>query len=127
MKKLAIALGFVLLFAPTMMASEELSGQWSGSFIMTGPNGETKDDTAYMELKQTGTELSGTAGPNPDKQWAIQKGKVEGIKVTFEVQTDVPVLKFDLTLAGGHLKGEAKGEFDGRTIKAAVDLQRKPD
>jgi hypothetical protein len=65
--------------------------------------------------------------PDADEQWAIQKGKVKGNRVTFEVHTDFPVLKFDLTLAGGHLKGEARGEFDGRTIKAAVDLQRKTD
>jgi hypothetical protein len=36
-------------------------------------------------------ELAGTAGKNPDKQWTIQKGKVEENKVTFEVQIDNPL------------------------------------
>jgi len=127
MKKLVCALGFVLLLVPMLVASEDLTGKWAGSFIITNSDGETKDAVAYMVLKQTGSELTGTAGENPDKQWAIQKGKVEGNKVTFEVQSDEPLIKFELTLVGGHLKGEAKAEHQGRSMKVAVDLQRKAE
>jgi len=132
MKRLVSILSIVTLLASALMAApktlpktaEDLTGQWSGSFIIT-MDGETKDDAAYMVLKQTGTELTGTAGPNADQQWKIEKGKVEGNKVTFEVVADGPTLKFELTLAEGHLKGDAKAEFDGKTLKAAVDVQRK--
>jgi len=120
----------VVLLTSALMASskapEDLTGKWSGSFVIT-MDGETRDDAAYMDLKQSGTELTGTAGPNADQQWTIQKGKVEGNKATFEVQTDAPLIKFELTLADGHLKGEAKAEHEGRTMKAAVDLQRKKE
>ena len=80
-----------------------------------------------MDLKQKESEITGTAGENPDRQWAIQKGKVEGNKVTFEVQTEGPLIKFELTLVGGHLKGEAKAEHEGKSMKAAVDLQRQKE
>lgn len=126
MKKIACVAGLVLLLATVLMAADDLTGKWSGSFNIT-MEGETKADQILMVLKQNGAELTGTAGPNADQQWPIQKGKVEGSKVTFEVQADVPLVKFDLTLADGHLKGEAKAEFEGRTMKAAVDAQRKTE
>ncbi|MBK9316926.1 MAG: hypothetical protein IPM55_22170 [Acidobacteria bacterium] len=80
-----------------------------------------------MVLKQNGTELTGTAGPNSGQQWEILKGKIEGNKVTFEVQTDQPLIKFELMLIDGHLKGQAKAEHEGMTMGAEVDLQRKAD
>src|SRR2546421_11923519 len=118
MKRLVSIISIVVLLASALMAAEDLTGKWTGSFIIS-MDGETKDDVAYMVLKQSGTELTGTAGPGADQQWPLQKGKVDGNKVTFEVQTDGPLLKFELTLADGHLKGDAKAEHDGHTMKAA--------
>src|SRR5437870_3244902 len=123
MKNLIGAVCAVLLFLSVALASD-LTGKWSGSFLITRPDGETKDSQAVLELKQNGTELTGTAGPSSDKQWAIQKVKVEGDKLTFEVQSDGPLIKFELTLSNDHLKGEAKAEQEGQTMKATVDLQR---
>jgi hypothetical protein len=118
---------FVLLLAPVLLAADDITGKWSGSFVITFPDGETKDSMAFMDLKQNGVGLTGTAGEGPDKQWAIQKGKVDGNKITFEVQTDEPLVKFELTLIDGHLKGEAKAEHEGKSMKAAVDLQRQKE
>ena len=116
-----------LLLAPSLMAAEDLTGKWSGSFVITFSDGETKDSTAFMDLKQKEAEITGTAGENPERQWSIQKGKVEGNKITFEVQTEGPLIKFELALVGGHLKGEAKAEHEGRSMKAAIDLQRQKE
>ena len=124
MKKL-MSVVCVVFFLFSVAVASDLTGKWSGSFLMTRPDGETKDSQVSLELKQNGTELTGTAGPNPEKQWAIQKGKVDGNKITFEVQTDEPLVKFELTLVDGHLKGEAKAEHEGKSMKAAVDLQRQ--
>jgi len=117
--------GGVLFLAPSLMAAEDLTGKWSGSFVIAFSDGGSKDSTAFMDLKQKEAEITGTAGENPDRQWTIQKGKVEGNKVTFEVQTEGPLIKFELTLVGGHLKGEAKAEHEGKSMKAAVDVQRQ--
>jgi hypothetical protein len=119
--------GGVLFLAPALMAAEDLTGKWSGSFVITSSDGETKDAKAFMDLKQKGSEITGTAGESPNQQWAVQKGRVEGNKVTFEVQTEGPLVKFELTLVDGHLKGEAKAEHEGLSMKAAVDLQRQKE
>lgn len=126
MKRLLSALSLILIFSPALLAAGDLTGTWSGSFNTT-MNGETKEDTAYMVLKQNGTELTGTAGPHSGQQWEILKGKIEGNKLTFEVQTDQPLIKFELMLVDGHLKGQAKAEHEGMTMSAEVDLQRKTD
>jgi hypothetical protein len=119
--------GGVLFLAPYLMAAEDLTGKWSGSFVITFSDGDTKDSTAFMDLKHKEAEITGTAGENPERQWEIHKGKVEGNKITFEVQTEGPLIKFELTLVDGHLKGEAKAEHEGRSMKAAIDLQRQKE
>ncbi|MGE0102166.1 MAG: hypothetical protein AB7H86_01780 [Blastocatellales bacterium] len=126
MKRLVIVLSLMLMIAPSLFAAEDLSGTWSGSFNIT-MNGETREDSAYVVLKQNGSELTGTAGPNSDQQWQILKGKVEGNKVTFEVQTDQPLIKFDLMMVDGRLKGRANAELQGTALSAEVDLQRKTE
>jgi hypothetical protein len=127
MKKLTGIFLLSLVLATLLFAAEDITGNWSGSFVITSPDGDVKDTTAHLVLKQNGAELTGTAGPNPDKQWTILKGKIEGNKLTFEVQTDEPLIKFELTLIDGHLKGEAKGEHDGKSIKVSLDLKRKTE
>lgn len=126
MKRLSIALSLMLIFSPTLLAAEDLTGTWSGSFNIT-MNGETREDSAYMVLKQNGSELTGTAGPNSSQQWQIIKGKVEGNKVTFEVQTDQPLIRFELMMVDGRLKGQANAELQGTALSAEVDLQRKTE
>ncbi len=123
MKRIAIVVSFVLLLASLAMASD-LTGKWSGSFLISGSDGETKESTVFMDLKQNGTELTGTAGPGAEKQWAILKGKVEGSKITFEVQSDEVLIKFEIALVDGHLKGGANAEREGKTMKAVLELQR---
>lgn len=127
MKTAFRVIGFTLVLVTALFAAaDNVTGKWTGSFVIT-MDGETREDRAYLDLKQTGMELTGTGGPNTDQQWPIQNGKVEGDKLTFEVKSDGPLIKFNLTLADGHLKGEAKAEHEGRSMKAAVDLQRKTE
>src|SRR5437763_498571 len=90
MKKLAY-----LLFAALALSAADASvaGQWSGNVTMTRPGGETRDQPVVFTLKQSGAEVTGSVGGG-EQQFPIQKGKVEGDKVTLEVQTDGPVAKF---------------------------------
>ena len=125
----------VLLVVPTLFAAENLTGKWSGSFIVS-MNGLVENESAYMELKQAGKELTGTAGPSVDRQWPILKGTVlvsgqapkETTKVSFEVQAAGdgagPMLHFELELVDGHLKGNAKAEQNGMAMTAVLDLTR---
>ena len=87
---------FVLAaFAGLAFADGNVTGKWTGSFNMTGPNGETKETTALLLLNQSGTDITGTVGPNEDERITIQKGKIEGDKITLEAEQDGRTIKFD--------------------------------
>ena len=121
--KIFVCLCIVLLAALTASAAD-ISGKWSGSFTMTGPGGETGQNTAFVVFQQKGTELTGSGGPDETLQWPILKGKVEGNRITFEVQSDGPLYKVDVMLAGDHIKGDVTVVQDGQTAKAQVNLTR---
>jgi hypothetical protein len=112
-------------FALSAAADTDVTGKWSGSFIITGPDGQTKDDTAYLVLKQNGTEITGTAGPNEDKQLTITKGRIDGNKISFEVEDEGHSVKVELALVADHITGDATMTGDnGETTKAKVDVTR---
>lgn len=133
MKRFAPVLMLLLLLSPTLFAAEDVTGKWGGTFVITIDNNPPKDDTAHLVFKQTGTTLTGTAGPNENEQMAIANGKVETVKkdgkdvtnVTFDVtEGDGPAIHFVLTLVDGHLKGKAQAEMDGRKLSAVLDVTR---
>jgi len=103
----------------------DVTGKWSGSFDITTPDGETKSDSAFLNLKQDGNKITGTAGPNEDHQMDIKTGKIDGSKIALEVVLeDGNVLTFDLAIVEDHIKGTAKGEMDGEKKTAKVDVTR---
>jgi len=56
--------------------------------------------------------LSGTAGPSETEQVEILNGRIDGLKILLEAPHDPggPIIKFDLRLADGHMKGDAAME-----------------
>lgn len=110
--------------ALTAMADTNITGTWSGSFNVTGPNGETQDGGAYLVLKQNGGEITGTAGPTEEQQFPITKGKIEGAKITLEVDHEGNAIKLDLVLADDRITGEANLSAEGQNLKAKVDVTR---
>jgi len=122
MRKLMLC---VLMSAFALHAAE-LTGKWSGSFDITNEQGETKADTAYMDLKESGGSVTGTAGPNEDKQFSLRKGKLDGQKLTFEVvMDDGGVLAFELSFDGTSIQGSCTGTGDGgEKLSAKVNLKR---
>jgi hypothetical protein len=115
-----------LLFSALALGAAELTGNWSGSFDITNSGGETEADAVYMTLKQNGGEVTGTAGPKSEKQWTIQKGKLDGQKLTFEVaMEDGGLLVFDLTFDGSNIEGDVKGTgSSGEQLSAKTKLKR---
>ena len=116
------------LFLATVLAlaahAADVSGTWNGSLKITGPDGQMQDDTIHMVLKQDGAKLTGTAGPNANEQLPIQKGTVEGNKVTMEVAVGEGSFKFDVALEGEHLKGDVVLSVGGQSMKAKMDATR---
>lgn len=123
MTRLATLAVFLVSFV-SVSAAQDFAGKWSGSFVITRPDGTPENEQIYLDIKQTGTEVSGTAGPNVEKQWPL-KGKVESGKLMFEVQSDGPlIIRFTLAIVDGHLKGEAAAEQQGQKLSAKVDAER---
>ena len=112
------------VFALAAAPDTNVTGTWSGSFNMTDSDGGTKDGTALLVLKQTGTEITGTVGPSEGEQHAITKGKIEGDKITLESADGPVVIKFDLALAGNRITGDVNAAGEGRTMKAKIDVTR---
>ena len=120
MKTLACLL---LLTAAITAADVNFTGKWSGTATMTA-GGDSREGTALLVLKQDGTTLTGTAGPDEQRSQPIQNGKVDGTRITFEIQTADKPVAFTLTLENDHLKGTGAGSPNGQEIKVQLDLTK---
>ena len=119
MKKIALTI-LVLALAMTAMAADA-TGDWSGSFTPEGMD----TGTAYLKLKQSGTALTGTAGPDANQQWPITNGKVDGNTLTGVTTSPEGVAyKFTLTLDGDRITGNIDVSAGGQSIKAKLDVKR---
>ena len=128
MKTLAAILLVALALVPAAVAAQatDLTGNWNATFTRTAPNGQTQSITFTFHFTQKGKVLSGTIGPEPERQWKVEKGVVDGAKVTFVVQQpEGPTRRsFTLTHAKGRLTGNQKLEFQGQTADVTVDAER---
>jgi hypothetical protein len=79
----------------------------------------------YMVLTQNGSDLTGTIGPDQQQQSQITKGKLEGDRITFESQTEGPLMRFELRLEDDHIRGEGTGDQQGTKIRAKIELARQ--
>jgi hypothetical protein len=116
-----------LMLVPAAVAAQatDLSGNWNATFTRTAPTGQTQQITFTFHFTQKGKTLTGTIGPEPTRQWKVEKGVVDGTKVNFQVQQpDGPLRTFALTLAKGRLQGMQKLEFNGQTAEVTVDAER---
>ena len=127
-KMLALPIA-LLVTASTLSAFQakpvDITGKWSGTF--TRSTGQQAG--AYLDLKQKGAELTGTAGPRPEEQLTISKGKVTTVKgvtsVTFEAtEPNGNLIKFDLKLVEERLKGAVVTEVNGEKREATLDVGR---
>ena len=75
-------------------------------------------------LKQSGNGLTGTAGPSEEKQFPIQNGKIDGDKVTFDIDAGGPTMHFELLATEKRLSGSVHAEHEGETRNAKLDVTR---
>ena len=122
---LAIAAALVLLPTLTAAQATDLTGQWLATFVRTATDGRTQSITFDFHFTQKGKVLTGTVGPTAERQWKIDKGVVDGAKVTFQAQQiDGPLRLYTLTLEKDHLKGMQKLMFEGQEAETTVDAVR---
>ena len=120
MRRIVFLVAVAALWAG-VAAGADVSGKWSGSFKMTAPDGQTREGTAVLILKQTGSDITGSAGPDENEQHTIAKGKIVGDKITLETDDGVTL---DLVLAGERIAGDVTMMRDGETRKAKLDVGR---
>ncbi len=102
-----------------------LTGKWTGTLTRTAPDGQSQAIDWMFDLTQKGKVLTGTTGPNADRQWKFEDGTVNGNKVAFKVQQpDGPMRTFTLTLVKDRLQGEMLAELKGQSFTAKVDAGR---
>ena len=129
MKTLTVIVLVALALVPAAIAAQatDLTGNWNAKFTAPRPDGTTQSITFTFHFTQKAKVLSGTIGPAPERQWKVEKGVVDGSKVTFEVQTPDggPLRSFTLTHAKGHLTGIMKlTAANGQTLDVTVDAER---
>lgn len=106
MRKLIIGL---LALAASVYAAD-VTGTWAGPMTMSN-GGETRDDTAFLVLKQEGDAVTGSIGPNEERRYNITKGTSDGTNIYIEAVVqgeDKMVLR--LKLDGEKLTGDLKAE-----------------
>jgi len=126
MKTFTAVAVLLLTMTPAHAQTTNLTGKWTGTMTRTAPDGQSQTIDFMCNLTQKGKVLTGTAGPNADRQWAIEKGgAVDGTKVKFQVQQpDGPLRTFTLTLVKGRLQGDMLAELKGQSFTTKVDLGR---
>ncbi len=124
MKRL-LPIALLLLIMSFAALAADVTGTWTGTAVVTLPDGQALDRTAHFVLKQDGTAITGTAGPSPEEQVPIQKGRVEGSKVTVEIAVEDANFVFTLVLENDHLKGEGTGNQGGTPLKVKIDMAKK--
>jgi hypothetical protein len=129
MKTLLLIAALLLTIAPahaqSTKPSTDLTGKWTGTMTRTAPDGRTQSIDFMFDLTQKGKVLTGTVGPNAERQWAIEKGTNDAGKVTFRVQQpDGPMRTFTLKLVKDRLEGEMLAEMNGQSFTAKVDAGR---
>src|SRR6185295_1819272 len=119
--KILLCATIAALFAFSAAAAD-VTGKWSGSYSFENGNG----GGAFMSLKQSGTTITGTAGPGEDQQWPVTVGKIQGNTVSIELKSpeDGAVYKLQLTLAGDNLKGEITAGGGDQTMKGKLEVAR---
>lgn len=128
--KTLVALAALLLtigpaHAQSTKTSADLTGKWTGTMTRTAPDGRTQSIDFMFDLTQKGKVLTGTVGPNAERQWPIEKGTHDAGKVTFQVQQpDGPIRTFTLKLVKDRLEGEMLAEMNGQSFTAKVDAGR---
>jgi hypothetical protein len=102
------------------LLAADATGKWSGTFTPTDGGG----GPALLILKQEGSIVTGTAGPNEGERHSIQNGRIEDGTLKFEVPQGETVMKFDLKLEGDEITGDVSRERNGQRQTAKLSVKR---
>lgn len=117
-----LVLAALLIFTPN-----NLTGIWTGEM----KDAEGGSGSAYLQLTQEGTHITGLTGASKDHAWPIKNAIFADDYLTFHVTSSDPDSKeksewtFDLKVEGDHMTGTAKGRQEDRMWKTDLQLSRQ--
>jgi hypothetical protein len=114
----------VLTLAAVGLIAADATGTWTGSLIIM-QDGTEQTRPAQLVLKQEGTKITGTAGPDDSEQHVIKNGEVNDGAITFIVPREEFDMKFTLKQEGDEIKGEITREREGRLESAKITVKRQ--
>jgi len=115
----------LLLPATLALAANDISGTWSGSMDLKTPDGQVNSTPVSAEFKQSGQTVTGTAGAIGHEALLIEKGAIDGDRLTFEVDGGRYAVKVTL-ISESQMKGEVTiADPSGNKVTAAITLTRK--
>jgi hypothetical protein len=124
-----LLLGLTALCASAIAVGETsvpaISGNWSGSFDITHPDGRVENATIWLTLVQSGNTLTGGIGQDEQSQSPIEAGELTGNEIRFNLNAPGKMsLAFTLHPNGEQLKGEATGELRGEHVRILIIAAR---
>ena len=114
----------LLTLAAASVFAADATGKWTGTLTPVSDGGGS-GGPALLVLKQDGTKLTGTAGPDANQQNAIQDGKAENGNLTFDLPFGGGMMKFVLKQQGEELTGDVSAEREGQKMSAKLALKRE--
>jgi hypothetical protein len=109
-----------LALATLRAAVADLNGKWRGT--ATTPE---RSENVLLILRVNGAYVAGSLGPNEDRRFPIENGRLDGNQVTFQLTGPKEAhFKFELTLDGDSLKGSCSRSLDGQTENGTLELKR---
>ena len=122
MKKMLRILCATLWLASTVFAAD-VTGTWTGT--LSPDRGGSQP--MILVLRQAGDTITGSGGPDQNRQYPIEKGTIKEDHITLEVITPQDrVYIFDLKLSGDQIKGRGELREAGKTLgMATIDLKRE--
>ena len=119
MKKILWLLPWVVL----ALSGSDLTGKWSGTIEIADEGATTPVSVQFVQKADVLSGKIGRTGGGEEEN--IRNGKVDGKKVSFEVNSAHGLMKFALTLEEDRLEGEMKGTVDDGEIVGKVKLARE--
>jgi hypothetical protein len=123
--KIFLCLFVLAAIAMAIPADTDVSGKWTGTMTRTGPEGNGDTSPALLILKQAGSEITGSAGPNDGEQFPLKKGMIANGKVTIEIEPQVnQSIKLELVVAGEKMTGDITMSRDGQSRTGKLEVAR---
>jgi hypothetical protein len=122
MKLLLCALSF-----SAALFGADVTGKWTGTIEMSR-DGESRTTAALLILKQDAAKITGSIGPNVDRQYTIKSGTIENNRLTLEVEPEDGPAKVLLNLVlqtDDHMTGDMKADTEQGTMTGKLDVKRE--